>query len=208
MVRLLQYRIVQLVILAIIIGVGTPLWLPWIGQWLAMPPTIHRADVIAVFGGGHERTLTAAWLYQQGTAPQVWHTGWKHDNLLREGVTAEANQTLLDTVPAHALYLAETSSTWEDAQTIARLAQEHNARSILVVTSSFHSRRALCSLHHHLGNNQHVVVYYSPVLPSVGGDEGSIAGWWQQEDSRRMVYSEYRKLGYYLLHYGVIPWGC
>jgi uncharacterized SAM-binding protein YcdF (DUF218 family) len=166
-----------------------------------MSPNIHRADAIAVFGGSHERTLTAAQLYQQGMAPQVWHTGWNNDNLPQGGVTAEANQVLLETVPEHALYLVETSSTWEDAQTIARLAQEHNARSILVVTSSFHSRRALCSLHHHLGNNQHIVVYYSPVLPSIGNDESRIDTWWQQKGSRRMVYSEYRKLGYYLLNY-------
>jgi uncharacterized SAM-binding protein YcdF (DUF218 family) len=173
-----------------------------------MPSSVHRADAIAVFGGDYERTLAAARLYQQNMAPQVWHTGWEHDNLPRDGVIAEANQTLLDTVPEHALYLVETSSTWEDAQVIARLAEEHNTRSILVVTSSFHSRRALCSLYHHLGNNQHIVVYYSPVLPSRGGGESIIASWWQHTDSKRMVRSEYRKLGYYLLHYGVIPWGC
>jgi hypothetical protein len=188
------------------------MWLPWIGQWLMIPPNVHQADAIAVFGGEHERTQLASRLYRQGMAPQVWHTGWRSESARfpRRGIIAAANQELLDTVPEHALYLLDTENTWEDAQAIANLAREHNVRSILVVTNWFHSRRALCSLRYHMHHTDDITIYYSPVLieERERERERNIDAWWRQERIRRIVYSEYRKLAYYLLNYGVIPWGC
>jgi uncharacterized SAM-binding protein YcdF (DUF218 family) len=187
-------------------GLSARWWLPWIGRWLVMPPNIHQADAIAVFGGNHARTEEAARLYRQGMAPQVWHTGWNSDKLPTDGIIAETNQEFLDTVPEHALHFMNTENTWQDAQAIARFAQKHNVHSVLVITDQQHSRRALCSLHQHLGSTSDITVYYQPV--PVEANKSAREPWWQQRGSRHIVFSEYRKLGYYLLHYGLIPWGC
>jgi uncharacterized SAM-binding protein YcdF (DUF218 family) len=187
-----------------VIAASSRLWLPWIGQWLVMSPNAHRADAIAVFGGDYNRTEEAARLYRQGMAPQVWHTGWGNTNLPSEGVIAEANQDLVQTIPAQALHLVNTDSTWQDAQAIANLARDHQVDSILVVTHDFHSRRALCSLHHHLDTTNNITIYYTPANSS----PDKLDTWWQQKGSRRQIYNEYLKLGYYMLHYGVTPLGC
>jgi uncharacterized SAM-binding protein YcdF (DUF218 family) len=187
-------------------GVSSHLWLPWIGQWLIIQPDIHQADAIAVFGGGHRRTKEATRLYRQGLATQVWHTGWKDVDTPTDRTTAAAYEELQNTVSDDLLQVEYTNSTWEDAQVIARLAKEHNVRSILIITDSFHSRRALCSLRRSLYYNDDIIIYYSPV--PLEEHEMVVGTWWEQEYSRSLLYSEYSKLGYYMLRYGVIPLGC
>jgi uncharacterized SAM-binding protein YcdF (DUF218 family) len=186
------------------------IWLPWIGQWLVLPHSEQRADAIAVFGGGSDRTCLASRLYRQGMAPQVWHTGWRHDDQWLEHVIngEYPHRQFLDTVPEHARQLRETTSTWEDAQEIAQLASDQQPRSLLVITDWFHSRRALCTLRHRLHGSDAIAIYYVPVPLPEDDPTGTPATWWQHETRRAQVLSEYLKLGYYLLRYGVVPVGC
>jgi uncharacterized SAM-binding protein YcdF (DUF218 family) len=206
----LPRRVQQWIFLGVCVvslALAAPLWLPLLGYWLAMRPNPQPADAIAVFGGNHERTLLATELYRQGFAPEVWQTGWSIEDSQQAGITGDANRELLATVPPDALMLVETESTWEDAQVMVHLAREQNAASIVVITNWFHSRRALCSLHKQQAGAP-LRVYYAPVAQEDAVPGSTPANWWQSREGRRLVRSEYIKMGYYALRYGVLPWGC
>ena len=116
---------------------------------------IEHADAIVVLGGSADykkRTDTAANLWKTGAAPKViitddgqrggWDTTLERNpsfaeravkNLIGRGVAA-IDIEVLPTVVA---------STRDEAELVSNLALDRNYRSVILVTSSFHTRRAL-----------------------------------------------------------------
>lgn len=180
-------------------------WLPGIGQWLSPAPQVRRVDAIVVLGGGYpRRILHGVALYQQGLAPELWHTG----NITLPGTTtshAQAAARLAQArgVPPEAIHLLTTTSTWEDGREIAALARQKNVQNILIVTDWWHSRRALCAVQQHIAGSG-INLYVDPPRDPSSTPET----WWQHEAGRRAVFSEMAKLGYYWGRYGMVPWRC
>jgi uncharacterized SAM-binding protein YcdF (DUF218 family) len=90
------------------------------------------------------------------------------------------------------------SSTYDEAQLLRDYAQQHGVRSILIVTSAYHSRRALW--------------VFSKVLRDVGVQIGLDAvppgqqspppeTWWLTLRGWKLVPTEYVKMVYYLIRY-------
>jgi uncharacterized SAM-binding protein YcdF (DUF218 family) len=182
-------------VVALVVSAQT--WLAAIGHWLSYPAHAQAADAIAVYGGAQDRTIYGADLYRRGFAPELWHTGYADDRravvalLLKRGLPPQAIQ-----------YLA-SDSTWEDARAVADLAQRRHLRRILVVTSWYHSRRAMCVVKHQLAGSGIEVSYDAPPGRAGGPDD-----WWNYASSRRYVLRELVKLPYYWLRYGVTFWNC
>jgi uncharacterized SAM-binding protein YcdF (DUF218 family) len=175
-----------------------------IGHWLAQPPRVNPADAIVVLGASNSRTLHSITLYRQGLAPEIWHTG----DCLCSGETISSAQSAAQFsiergVPAEAIRLLATDSTWEDGQEIVALAKERQVQSILVVTDWTHSRRALCTIKKHLAGSG-IAIYYAPLTDSFYGPEN----WWQHRHGRVVVFKELAKIGPYWVRYGVAPWRC
>lgn len=192
--QLLRLAGLMLGVLALLFATAR-LWLPKIGHWLAQPRHVTRVDAIIVLGGGDgERTMQALDLYKDGLAPELWHTGhgWNWVELdIQQGV------------PREHIHLLPSTSTWEDAQAIAAFAQRQKVRRILVVTDWYHSRRALCTIQHHLAGSRIEIYNDSPPTSSDGPDN-----WWQSKSGRSQVLSELGKIVYYWLRYGLNPWQC
>jgi len=169
--------------------------LPRIGHWLAQLPHIERADAIVVLGGGSDRTLRGITLYKQGLAPAFWHTG----NC--ESPQGNAQIAIQHGVPAEAIRVPVTHSTWEDGQAIAELAKEQKVQSILVVTDWYHSRRALSMIRKQLAGSGIHIYYDSPPAALYSPDN-----WWRYGEGRRTVLGELAKIGLYWVRYGVTPW--
>jgi uncharacterized SAM-binding protein YcdF (DUF218 family) len=177
---------------------------PRIGGWLDQPPCINQADAIAVLGGNPRRIQTGISLYKQGLAPEIWHTGdVPYPGREISFARSAAQRAMEQGVPPEAIHLLATTSTWEDGQAIAALAKERQVQSILVVTNWSHSRRALCTIKHHLAGTG-VVIYYTPSLDSRYGP----GNWWHYKSGRAIVLRELGKIGLYWARYGVIPWCC
>ncbi len=178
-------------------------WLPAIGYWLYRPAAVQPADAIVVLDGEGRGDHGIA-LFQRGLAPEFWYTGHVplpgQDTSVAQSVARQAEE---QGVAAQAIHLLATTSTWEDGIEIAALVRERDIDSIIVVTSGYHSRRALCVIKHHLRGSGVHVFYSAPVI-----EEQRPANWWQNRYSRRHVFSELAKIGYYQLRYGVSPWGC
>ena len=192
-------------LLALLLLVTARLWLPAIGQWLAFPPQISASDAIVVLsGGGPERIVQGIALYRQGLAPELWYTGDRSISAMSNFTDGQFARdfALAQGIPADAIRLLPTTSTWEDGQEIALLADQEQLHSLLIVTNWYHSRRALCVIRRHLAGE--VQLYYSPPpMLTYGPDD-----WWRQEDGLVAVVNEMIKFGFYGVRYGLAPWRC
>jgi uncharacterized SAM-binding protein YcdF (DUF218 family) len=151
-----------------------------------------KADVIVVLGGGfgsHERPQRAAELFKNHDAPRIIVSGFGDD---------EINRRILieDGVPANAIQLESRSrTTKENAQFTIQLLRAENLHSATIVTSWYHSRRALETFEHYAPE----IKFYS--RPSYFGFNRAD---WRYDFSRR-VYLEFVKLpGYWICH-GISP---
>ena len=106
-------------------------------------------------------------------------------------------------MPDEAIQVLSSTSTWEDGQAIAALAQQRNVRSVLIVTNWYHSRRAMCVVRQHLRNSGVSVYYDPPPGAAVKPDN-----WWRSEQGRDMLFTELAKIGYYWVRYGLAPVLC
>jgi len=174
-------------------------WLSWIGAWLALPADPQHADVIVVLAGEPHRLDHAVDLYRQGFASEIWITG---DAISRQKPISSAvimrQKAEAQGVPADAIHLLATTTTWEDGHEVTVLAQSRQIHSMLVVTSWYHSRRALCVIRQQLGQST-VAVHYDPA-PDLANGPG---WWWPSDDRREAVFGEMVKLVGYTLRYGL-----
>jgi uncharacterized SAM-binding protein YcdF (DUF218 family) len=195
------------------IAVAFVLWIlvAWVGaKLLIVQAPLDHADALVVLGGSatyQERTGLAARLFHEGRAPLVVLTddgqqaGWsqaEHRNpsfvdlaeaeLIRLGVPETAITVLPQTV----------SSTQEEAQALRAFAFARGLRTLLVVTSAYHSRRALRTMRNQLTETG-VTVGLVAVPP---GDQTPRPWlWWFSVRGWREVAGEYVKMVYYRLNY-------
>jgi len=150
-----------------------------------------QADVIVVLGGGSgERPARAAALFQERAAPLVLVTGYGD---------CESNTHLLNQagVPATAL-IAECNShsTKQNAQFSGNQLRSHGVHRVILVTSWYHSRRALACFRHFAPGFE----YYS--RPAYFGLERRE---WSRTGVGRYVRAEFLKTIGYWVCYGVWP---
>jgi len=116
-------------------------------SWIVNEPTAH-ADAIVVLGDDNfyaDRATHAAELFRQGLAPEVVASGRK----LRPnaGVSELIEHDLIERgVPKDKIlrFAHDADGTREEAVALEHLVEQHKWKSVLVVTSNYHSRRARC----------------------------------------------------------------
>jgi len=150
-----------------------------------------KADVIVVLGGGsHERPARAAELFKEYAAPRIIVSGWGDCEINRR-LLMEAG------VPANAIELENQSrTTGENARFTIKLLREEKLTRVIVVTSWYHSRRALACFRHYAPE----LKFYS--RPSYFAT--ARADWPHNRISSR-VRLEYAKLLGYWIRFGVCP---
>jgi uncharacterized SAM-binding protein YcdF (DUF218 family) len=150
-----------------------------------------QGDVIVVLGGGSgERPVRAAALFKEQAAPLVLLTGYGD---------CESNQRQLVAagVPAAAIVMeCQSHSTKQNAQLTVPFLRGESAHRVILVTSWYHSRRAIACFRHFAPGYE----YYS--RPSYYGFDRSE---WSATGVGRFVKAEYLKTFGYLLCYGVWP---
>jgi uncharacterized SAM-binding protein YcdF (DUF218 family) len=150
---------------------------------------VASADVIILLGGGnHERPGRAAELLQQRVALRIIHTG--------EGDDAINRQLLLQAgVPARAIEIENKSTTThENAEFTIKLLRAEKVRSAVLVTSWYHSRRALATFQHYAPE----ITFYS--RPSYYAFDRSD---WTRLGINKKMRLEFIKLPAYWLRYSI-----
>ncbi len=172
------------------------------GRWLVVrDPLPAHADAIVIMAGGiGDRALEAADLYRAGVAPKVIVTRERVDGgtlrLRARGVRLPESHDLLRRaletlgVPAGAIVdlRRRNRSTESEARTIARWACAHHVRTLVVVTSRAHSRRARMIVARALGPGVQLSMQPSR------HDTFAAARWWRVRHAAKTVLSEYQKL--------------
>ncbi len=196
--------VVVLLIILTILWLTASSWLSALGYWLIIDDEPRPADAIAVLGTTPERATYGIRLYQQQLGREYWHTG--DGSVSRPHVfhAQDAAQLAREQgIPEAAIHLLPSRSTWQDGQSIARLARERHADSIIVVTDWYHSRRAMCVIRQQLEGTG-IDVFYA-ILPLTDYRPDN---WWRFSRLRRAVPDEYGKLVFYALRYGLQIWRC
>lgn len=126
-----------------------------VGRWLVVEDPLMKARAIVVLSGRMpSRALEAAKLYRQGYAPEIWltHSSYPGETLEAMGIPyagEEYYNTLVlihEGVPAAAIHVLDPPivNTVDEVRAIsAALDREQgNNRSVILVTSKAHTRRA------------------------------------------------------------------
>ena len=149
------------------------------------------ADAIVVLGGGSaERPERAAELFKDRAAPRIIVSGLGD---------CEINRHLLmeDGVPAKAIEMeGQSRTTRENAQLTVKLLRERKLKRVILVTSWYHSRRALACFRHFAPE---IEFYSCPSYVAYARAD------WSGRRFARRVYLEYPKLFGYWIGYGVCP---
>ena len=162
-------------------------------RWLVAvdPPRPTDAAVVLAGDPDYERTLTASRLFREGQVRLVIVTGGEPG----PGDSAESLRAVAIRagVPPDRIRMEQVSrSTYGSMVAIRPILEQEGIRSLTVVTSPYHQRRALWSARRTLAG---IDVVSRPADPSGWKPEG----WWKTRWGRRIVLGEYAKLGYYIL---------
>ena len=173
-----------------------------LGKFLVQSDKLEKADAIAVFSGDNgPRTEKGVELLKEGYA----------DYLILSGGKVYDDVTMAELMKNHAIKLGvdeskiliddESATTNENADFTADIIEENNFKSVIVVTSDYHTRRSKLAMEKALENTlidgEKVFVSVTP-----SKEEKFTTKWWTSGNSVIMVISEYLKLaGYWVKGY-------
>ncbi len=191
--------------------------LAW-GAALALVTRVEmaNADVIVVLSNPSayvERTRHAAQLWKTGRAPRVlltnenlrssWSEAEQRNPLFSERATQELKRAGVSPDKIEVLP-ATVRNTFDEAVLLRQYAAENKLQSILIVTSAYHSRRALWTFRN-VFRDSDIAIGLDPVAP--GLQTPTPASWWLKPAAWKIVALEYPKLVYYWVRYQALPGG-
>ena len=177
------------------------LWLPAIGRFLVVSEPLAPADAILPLGGsGQTRTEAAARLYAQGLATWFVVTDMPLNMPgIRESYAGlMQREAVWNGVPAAFIVTAPGlhRTTYSEAQALRQLMTERGWRTLLIVTDPYHTRRARLAFRDAFRGFDLTVTVHA-----LEGGWWDPNHWWQDTDSLRETWTEYLKLGLYVLGY-------
>ena len=197
---MLRRALVSLVLI-VIAAVAAPLLLPAMGRFLVTEDPAEHADAIVVLAGSYpDRVLEGVELYRQGLAPRIIlcrepeTAGFRRVSELGVDIPrpSDINRMVAEKlgVPPNAIEVLANAgdSTYSEALAVLDVAIRRGYRSILLVTSKYHTRRA-AEIYRLLAGDRVKII----VRPARDDDFQS-EGWWRDRISTRRVIIEYLKL--------------
>lgn len=182
-------------------------------QMLIVEKQLARADAILVLAGSttyKERTNRAAEIFKQGTAPRILLTddgvraGWNNVEGCNTPFVELARRNLIERgVPPDAIEILEpqVGGTIDEARLLRQKLAETNWQSILLVTSAYHTRRALRTFERVLNDDDGATVEIGIEYAPTGAQTPSPFVWWLSSRGWNFVAGEYVKTVYYWLYY-------
>lgn len=180
-------------ILGLVVG-GAAVLLPMIalGHFLAVEDPLVKADaIVALSGDQGARTSTAVDLWKRELAPLIVFAGSSEDPASLPSAELMKREAVRLGVPAGRV-LTEPSSatTQENAVRVADLLAVHRIRSVILVTSPYHQRRAALLFGRQVEGTGIVIRNY-PARDA----EWDPSLWWTREPARTLTITEAAKLG-------------
>ncbi|MEK6334146.1 MAG: YdcF family protein [Acidobacteriota bacterium] len=201
-------RVLLVTILSVVVLWPIFAWLA--AQLLIVKADLPSADAIVVLSGSstyRERAAWAAKLYREGRAPIVILTndsligGWdrveERNPYFYELAAKELQQ---GGVPAEKIQVVSEIAlgTYEESLGLRDYATAHKLKRLLIVTSAYHSRRALWSMRR---ASERSGIEVGLDSPPPGWQTPAPSIWWMRGKGWRVVAGEYVKMIYYWLRY-------
>ncbi|MBI2524612.1 MAG: YdcF family protein [Candidatus Rokubacteria bacterium] len=172
-----------------------------LAAYLSVEDRLERADAIFVFAGGFPaRVLAAAELFRNGygrvlvvdrdTVPP----GFERLRALGVEISTpsemERHVAVQLGVPGGSVEVLPRASrnTEDGVRQLLTLAEQRNLRTIILVSSKFHTRRIRLMFDAHSEGKARGIVYGTPY------DSFDPQDWWRRRDDVRRVVFEYQKL--------------
>lgn len=185
---------------------------PFLAKNLIVEKPLEKADAILVLSGSStyiERTRKAAELYKKGVAPKIFLTndggqgGWDKKEQRNPYFYEKARWELMaNGVPESAIEVLPeiVEGTNDEAILLAKTVRERNLKSILLVTSAYHTRRTLSVFEMVLRENIDLTEI-GIASPPTGLQTPSEFYWWLRPKGWQFVAGEYLKIVYYWVFY-------
>jgi uncharacterized SAM-binding protein YcdF (DUF218 family) len=156
--------------------------------WVVDQPAAH-ADALVVLSGDNfyaDRATHAAKLYRQGAAPIVVASGKRLRPNAGEAELVEHDLVERGVPKDKILQLPQDAdSTLEESLAVRKLAEDRGWKSLILVTSNYHTRRALYIFQHRLPPTISVTVASAP-----DGDFDP-EHWWEKRISAKRFFHEF-----------------
>jgi len=164
-----------------------------------------NADMIIVLSGApEERLLEAIKLYKKGYSKKIFYTDpikyeseHKYPEIFLSQLTIAKKVAQKEHIKIHIIPNLNkgATSTFDEAYDTARYVKKHNIKHIILITSAFHSRRALYAfkkIFQKKGIDINIEMYVPPQQLK------RINGWWRREvDISYMVTEPFKMLIYF-----------
>lgn len=185
---------------------------PFLASNLIIEKPLSYADAIVVLGGSTvylERTQKAAQLFKNGTSPKIFLTndgeksGWSETEKKNPAFVKLAEQSLINQgVPKENIEILPliVEGTQDEANLLAETARERNLKSLLIVTSAYHTRRAWRTFNKVFAGKS-VAAEIGIESPPTGEQTPPPNYWWLTKNGWQWVTGEYIKSVYYRLVY-------
>jgi uncharacterized SAM-binding protein YcdF (DUF218 family) len=212
-----KISIVAILIFSIVLFFSHEYLLRQIGHFLVLEQKPQKSDIIVVLNGRDtERSLAAVDMYKTGygkliviaRGPKQPGCGefWKR-------VGKDFNSKVFFQRSVEAMGIPRDSfmqigegvhSTFDEAKAARTFLKEKGYKSILLVTSKWHSRRAYLTFTSVFGENERVEEIRITCHPSKY-DTFNPDAWWKNEAGAEIVLGEYLRLIYYILTFRISP---
>ncbi len=171
-----------------------PFILDGMGRFLIVRDDLKPADLIVVLAGDNngERVAYGVELFKQGCAPKMLMSGGPLQWHLTSAEWMKKQAVSLGVPPGMILLQDRSLSTLEDVLLTIPIIRENGFKSILLVTSPTHSRRALWVFKKQLSKDN-IMVISAPVIKS----SFKLNQWWNRHEDTQSVMWEYVSLAYY-----------
>jgi uncharacterized SAM-binding protein YcdF (DUF218 family) len=180
-----------------------------LGSYLVLEHPAEKSDLIVCLAGGNvSRGLATADAYHEGLAPAVYTSKEEppdgYEMLKERGIeypeTIDLMLTLLEAldIPREALHTSQgpVKSTFEEAVALRDFVKRGKQRSLILITSPTHSRRAWLTFKKVFEDMEvRILMRPSPYTDFRPED------WWKRRRYVRAVIIEYQKLIYYFIKY-------
>jgi len=192
-------------------------WLPLPGVFLIAKDNLRKADcVVPLLGDSYFRFKKAVELYNKGYAENIVVSYYREDKPeLDDYYNFQRIFGLFDVPPkdyilrvfayfgkdAQNIYFtdAEVSSTYEEALASKELMAKHGYRSLILITSGYHSRRALMIFNSVFKKTDIKIYNYTILRPFFAPQE-----WWRKEGDCETVIREYVAIVYNFFYHTVL----
>ena len=140
-----------------------------------------KTEAIIVLTGGHNRIETGLSLWEKSLSQNLFITG-VHDSVTKEEIIAMWTRDTI--LPACCLTLGHNATTTiENALETRAWIKEQNIKTIRLVTSAYHMRRALLEFNHAIKNVE--------IIPHTVREKEEV---WRTQYFWQVLFGEYNKI--------------